>query len=54
MKTADGYLVNTSGGYPVVGKDPDDYNYPLYALFSTPKTYTAEIFIKTYTVVMDP
>jgi len=45
MKTADGYVVKTSDDYPVVGKDTSDYNYPLTATFSTPKTYTA---------VMDP
>lgn len=45
MKTADGVVVKTLDGYPVVGKDPDDYNYPLYAEHSTQKTYT---------VVVDP
>lgn len=45
MKTADGYIIKTADGYPVVGKDPNDYNYPLTALITPQKTYDA---------VMDP
>lgn len=55
MKTADGYIIKTSDLYPVSGNDPDDYNYPLIALVSTPKLYTVTVSTpKTYTVVMDP
>ena len=55
MKTYDGYVIKTADLYPVAGKDPDDYDYPLYAEFSTPKTYTVEISTPNiYTVEMDP
>lgn len=54
MKTADGFIIKTSDLYPVSGDDPDDYNYPLMALISTPKQYTTTTSSqKTYDVVLD-
>ena len=43
MKTADGYIIKTSDNYPTIGKDPSDYNYPLYSMCSIQKTYTAAV-----------
>jgi len=43
MKTYDGYVIKTADLYPVAGKDPDDYDYPLYADLTTPNVYTAEM-----------
>ncbi|MEN6293610.1 MAG: hypothetical protein ABFD07_16545 [Methanobacterium sp.] len=49
MKTLEGIVIKTSDGYPVVGKDPNDYNYPLSAIQTTQKTYTATSIQKSYT-----
>lgn len=43
MKTADGYTVKTSNGYPISVKSIDDYNYPLTCIISPQKIYTAVV-----------
>jgi len=43
MKTAEGYTVKTSNGYPISTKSPDDYNYPLTVITSPQKIYTAVV-----------
>ena len=53
MKTADGYIIKTSDNYPTIGKDPADYNYPLYSQCSAQKIYSTEIDRITYTAVVD-
>ena len=43
MKTSDRYVIKTSDLYPVAGKDPNDYDYPLTSKINEVMSYTSEV-----------
>jgi hypothetical protein len=54
MRTADGYTVKTSNGYPISTKSADDHDYPLIYIISSQKTNISLISAqKIYTVGVD-